>query len=114
MTEPEGPARPGASPRRRPAGSPVAWTAVLLAAVLTVWQAVYVFSQAVRPDTRDEVVAAVSLFVHLVVGLAAAVLGVVALSQRHRPAWPALAGLAVGLNGFLLGVAGWLGGLQAG
>jgi hypothetical protein len=93
-------------------GNPVAWTSLLVAVVLTVWQAVFALSveRVAAPD--QDLYTSVSLFVTLILGLAAAVLGLVGISQRRRPRWPALAGLAVGLNAFLVAVFSWIGGLM--
>lgn len=88
----------------------VAWTAFAVAVALTVWQAVYAYS-AGAPGGADETYAAVNRFVSLILSLVAAVLGVVSLAQRRRPTWPALAGLAIGLNGFIVSVTAWLGGV---
>ncbi|MPV37543.1 hypothetical protein [Georgenia subflava] len=93
-------------------GNPVAWTALLVAAVLTVWQAVYALSVQGVSTASQDVYTSVSLFVSLVLGLSAAVLGVVGIAQRRHPRWPALVGLAVGLNVFLVSVFSWIGGLM--
>lgn len=108
-------ADPGPPGEERPVtgrGNPVAWTSLLVAVVLTIWQAVYALSvQGVAPPDQD-LYTSVSLFVTLILGLAAAVLGLVGIAQRRRPRWPALAGLAVGLNAFLVAVFSWIGGLM--
>ncbi|WP_341358178.1 hypothetical protein V5H98_10280 [Georgenia sp. M64] len=88
----------------------VAWTAFAVAVALTVWQAVYAYS-AGAPGGADETYTAVNRFVSLILSLVAAVLGVVSLAQRRHPMWPALAGLAIGLNGFIVSVTAWLGGV---
>ena len=104
---PETAARGEAAERRSDA---VAWTAFAVAVALTVWQAVYAYS-AGAPGGADETYTAVNRFVSLILSLVAAVLGVVSLAQRRRPTWPALAGLAIGLNGFIVSVTAWLGGV---
>ena len=100
----------GAPAERR--NDAVAWTALVVAVALTVWQAVYAYS-AGAPGGADETYTAVNRFVSLILSLVAAVLGVVSLAQRRHPTWPALAGLAVGLNGFVVSVTAWLGGVAA-
>ncbi|RPF28821.1 hypothetical protein [Georgenia muralis] len=100
-------ARGAGSERRTDA---VAWTALVVAVALTVWQAVYAYS-AGAPGGADETYTAVNRFVSLILSLVAAVLGVVSLAQRRHPTWPALAGLAIGLNGFIVSVTAWLGGV---
>ena len=109
-----GPAKGERAPGRpdRPAGNPVGWTALLVAVVLTVWQAVYALTVQGVAAAGQDTYTSVSLFVSLVLGLAAAVLGVVGISQRRRPRWPSLVGLAVGLNVFLVSVFSWIGGLM--
>ncbi|UNX53649.1 hypothetical protein MF406_11685 [Georgenia sp. TF02-10] len=94
--------------------NPVGWTGLLLAVALTVWEAIYNFNVVASDVVSGDVQTSVNLFVCLVVGLAAVVLGIVAIAQRRRPVWPGLVALGVGLNGFLIGVAAWLGGLQGG
>jgi len=103
---------PGEGRREPGRGNPVAWTSLLVAVVLTVWQAVYALSleRVAAPD--QDLYTSVSLFVTLILGLAAAVLGLVGISQRRRPRWPALAGLAVGLNAFIVAAFSWIGGLM--
>ncbi|MHB1065773.1 MAG: hypothetical protein ACYC1Z_15010 [Georgenia sp.] len=88
-------------------GNPVGWTALLLAVVLTAWKAVYaVAAQRVGDPALYE---SISLFVSLILGLSAAVLGIVALAQRHGPRWPGLVGLAIGLHVFVVALFFWIG-----
>lgn len=93
-------------------GNPVAWTSLLLAVVLTVFHAVYALDAQGAAVRGEDVYTSIWLFVTLVLGLAAALLGIVGIAQRRRPRWPALAGLAVGLNGFLVAVFAWIGALM--
>lgn len=99
-------------PSARAGGNAVGWTALLLAVVLTAWQAVYALAaeQVSDPDLYQSV----ALFVSLVLGLAAAVLGIVALAQRRLPRWPGLVALAVGLHVFVVSLFAWVGGIAGG
>lgn len=104
----------GTAPGRRAERSAVGWVGLLVAAVLTVWQIVFAVShQGLEPDDQDTY-AAVSLFVTLVLSVGAVVLGLVALSQRRGPRWPAIVALAVGAQVFLVTVATWVGDLASG
>lgn len=94
--------------------SNVSWVSLLVASVLTVWQIVFAVShQGLQSDDRA-VYAAVSLVVTLVLSVGAAVLALVALSQRRGPRWPALVSLGVGTQVFLVTVATWIGDLASG
>lgn len=88
-------------------GNAVGWTALLLAVVLTVWLAIYELAAGRVADA--ELYESISRFVSLILALAAAVLGIVALAQRRGPRWPGLVGLAVGLHAFLVAVFSWIG-----
>jgi len=91
----------------------VAWTALLVAAVLTVWQAIYSLTVVgVEASRDDDMYTSVSLFVTLVLGLAALVLGIVSIAQRRAPRWPGLVGLSVGTYAFIIAVFSWVGGLM--
>lgn len=104
----------GTAPQRRGERSAVGWFGLLVASVLTVWQIVFAVShQGLEPGDQD-VYAAVSLFVTLVLSVGAMVLGLVALSQRRGPGWPAIVALAVGAQVFLVTVAMWVGDLASG
>ncbi|GAA4432503.1 hypothetical protein GCM10023169_38280 [Georgenia halophila] len=111
------PGRPSKKDKTEPAstgrqkGNPVAWTALLVAVVLTVWQAIYSLT-VVGTDSDQETFTSVSLFITLVLGLAATVLGIVSIAQRRSPRWPGLAGLSVGLYAFIIAVFSWIGGLM--
>lgn len=94
----------------------VSWTALLVAVLLTVWEAIASLRLGGIDPASDPAAwnsfYPVSLFVTLVLGLAAAVLGVVGIAQRRKPTWPGLAGLAVGLYAFIGAVFAWVGGLM--
>ncbi|MFC7405941.1 hypothetical protein [Georgenia alba] len=99
--------KPGA-----PKGNPVAWTALLVAVVLTIWQAVYSLTVLGIDPPDQETFTSVSLFITLVLGLAALVLGIVSIAQRRAPRWPGLVGLSVGIYAFIVAVFSWIGGLM--
>lgn len=94
----------------------VSWIALLVAVLLTVWEAISSLHLGGIDPANDPAAwnsfYPISLFVTLVLGLAAAVLGIVGIAQRRRPAWPGLAGLAVGLYAFIGAVFAWVGGLM--
>lgn len=107
----DGAAVPGGGQTRAKTNA-VAWTALLVAVVLTIWQAVYALSIGGVAMTSEDTYRSVSLFVSLILSLAAAVLGIVAIAQRRHPRWPGLVGLAVGVNVFVVSVFSWIGGLM--
>ncbi|ROR74055.1 hypothetical protein [Bogoriella caseilytica] len=94
----------------------VSWIALLVAVLLTVWEAISSLHLGGIDPANDPSAwnsfYPVSLFVTLVLGLAAAVLGIVGIAQRRQPRWPGLAGLAVGLYAFVGAVFAWVGGLM--
>ncbi len=117
------PPTPGTSPAegRRGPRSPEAgrtpanrnrlgWIAITVAAALTAWQIVYAIT---APSMTDgEAYESVGLLLTLVLAVGAVVLGIVALSQRVSPRWPAVAALAIGSYAFVVAVASWIGELM--
>jgi peptidoglycan/LPS O-acetylase OafA/YrhL len=99
--------------RHAKGGSRVPWVALGVAAVLTLWQVIYSLTLHTMDAESQDVYTAVALFISLILGVAAIVLGAVALSQGHRPRWPATAALAIGVYVFVVTVASWVGGLMA-
>ncbi|MDD9206512.1 hypothetical protein PU560_08535 [Georgenia sp. 10Sc9-8] len=102
----------GTGERARPARNTVGWVALFVAVLLTAWQVVVALTIQGVADASQEVYSAVSLFVTLILAVGAVVLGLVGMSQRRPPRWPALVGLAVGAAAFLVTVASWVGGLM--
>ena len=108
------PADPAPS-RKAPAsgvssGNPTGWVGLGVAVVVTAMQAAFNYNVpgvvAAQSPARS-----VLLFLSLIGGVVAAVLGVVALAARRTPRWPGVAALAIGLNVFLVSVAAWVGSL---
>jgi len=100
---PEG--RRGSASRNR-----LGWIAVTVAGALTAWQIVYAIT---LPSVQNvDTYESVGLLLTLVLAVGAAVLGIVALSQKVTPRWPALAALAVGTYAFIVAVASWIGRLM--
>ncbi|MFC4555511.1 hypothetical protein [Georgenia faecalis] len=95
------------------AQSRVSWVGLAVAAVLAAWQIIYSITLQTTAEANRDVYTSVSLFVSLILAVGAAVLGTVALSQRHLPRWPAVAAVAIGVYVFLVCVASWIGGLMA-
>ncbi len=111
------PAKEGHAPRATgkviPPGNPVGWSGLLVSVVVVAIQAAFQFNApGVSPGTSNPL-NSVLLFVSLVGGVVAAVLGIVALSSRRAPAWPGWVTLGVGLDVFLVSVAAWLGSIAA-
>lgn len=108
---------PGTSPttpaegRRSPASrNRLGWIAITVAGALTAWQIVYAIT---LPSVQNvETYESVGLLLTLVLAVGAAVLGIVALSQKVTPRWPGLAALAVGTYAFVVAVASWIGRLM--
>lgn len=94
-----------------PSSDRLGWIALSVTVLLTVWHVVYFVNLGpANPDGQD-VYISVFLFVSLVLAVATAVLGIVALSQRATPRWPAISAVSIGVYGFLTVAASWLGGM---
>ncbi|MEE6288271.1 hypothetical protein V2J52_11460 [Georgenia sp. MJ173] len=98
-------------PDRPATGSRLGWVALTVAVVLLVWQVVYGLTVAGPGLDTREAYTSVWLLISLVLGVGAAVLGIVAASQRVAPRWPATTALAVGTYVFLVCIATWAGNL---
>lgn len=90
----------------------LSWIALALAVVLGVWQIIYAITMQTMTSDSQEVYTSVWLLISLVLAVACGVLGIVALSQRARPRWPATASVAIGSYVFLVSLAFWIGGLM--
>lgn len=97
----------------RSRGSRLGWIALGVTGLLAVWHVIYFVNLASVTTERQDVFISVFLFVSIVLAVASAVLGIVALSQKALPRWPATASLSVGIYAFLIVVASWLGGIMA-
>ena len=104
--------QPEPSARAQQPGNPIGWVALAAAVVVTFMQAAFNYTVPGVADSESPA-RAVLLFLSLIGGVVAAVLGVVALAQKRSPRWPSTAALAVGLNVFLVTVAAWVGSLVA-
>lgn len=104
-TSPKGGAARPTSPRSR-----LGWIAVAVAGLLLAWQVIFAIT---APSMANaDVYESVDLLLSLVLAVGAVVLGIVALSQRVTPIWPAVAALAIGTYAFVVAVASWIGGLM--
>lgn len=102
--------RPAPTGRAVQAGNPTGWVGLAVAVVVTFMRAAFNYTIP-GVNAADSPARSVLLFLSLIGGVVAAVLGVVALASRRSPKWPGVAALAVGLNVFLVTVAAWVGSL---
>lgn len=98
-------------PTTGPGDSRLGWVALTVTAVLLVWQAIYAITVAGPGLDGREVYTQAWLLVSLVLAVGAVVLGIVGVTQRVQPRWPATAALSIGSYVFLVCLATWAGSL---
>lgn len=95
-------------------GNPVGWVGLAVAVAVTAIQVAFAYTvPGVETDTVNPA-RSVLLFLSLIGGVVAAVLGSVALASRRQPRWSGIVAVAIGLNVFLVSVASWVGSLVTG
>lgn len=87
-------------------GGSLPWIALLVGIIVIAWRAIFGY-RTVGLAAGDSL-HTLSNMGAIMLGLATLVLGIVALAQRRRPAWPAVAASAIGLQAFAVGIVTWL------
>ncbi|MDO5724146.1 MAG: hypothetical protein Q4P33_07105 [Flaviflexus sp.] len=87
-------------------GGTLPWIALLVGLIVITWRAIFGY-RTVGLAAGDSL-HTLSNMGAIMLGLATLVLGIVALAQRRRPTWPAVAASAIGLQAFAVGIVTWL------
>lgn len=84
----------------------LAWISLLAGIVVICWQAIFGYRTVGLPAADS--LHTLSNMGAIMLGLATLVLGIVALAQRRKPSWPAIAASAIGLQAFAVGIVTWM------
>lgn len=83
------------------------WFAFIAGIIVVCWQALFGYTTV--GQASDATIHTVANMGAILLGLAAIVLSLVSLQRRRSDNWPALIGLALGAEGFIVHLATWLG-----